>query len=182
MIGAAARIGVAFAPAIVGFCLMAFVSAVETVGDVSGICKGGAGREATDKEIEGATFADGIGTAVAGIFGGMPNTSFSQNVGLIAMTVFGALVANVCYVSWPRRIAFMAMALVVPILANGVRAFGTIYAAYWTSVERATGFDHIVYGWIFFGLVMAAVLAIGWRWFDRDPDAIAAGEAWPASS
>ena len=72
--------------AIVGFCLMAFVSAVETVGDVSGICKGGAGREATDKEIEGATFADGVGTAVAGIFGGMPNTSFSQNVGLIAMT------------------------------------------------------------------------------------------------
>ncbi len=72
--------------AIVGFCLMAFVSAVETVGDVSGIAKGGAGREATDREIQGATFADGFGTAIAGIFGGLPNTSFSQNVGLIAMT------------------------------------------------------------------------------------------------
>jgi xanthine permease len=72
--------------AVIGFCLMAFVSAVETVGDVSGITKGGAGREATDKEITGATYADGIGSAIAGIFGGLPNTSFSQNVGLIAMT------------------------------------------------------------------------------------------------
>jgi xanthine permease len=72
--------------AVIGFCLMGFVSAVETVGDVSGITKGGAGREATDKEIQGATFADGLGTALAGVFGALPNTSFSQNVGLVAMT------------------------------------------------------------------------------------------------
>ena len=50
--------------AVIGFCLMGFVSAVETVGDVSGITKGGAGREATDKEITGATYADGLGTAL----------------------------------------------------------------------------------------------------------------------
>lgn len=72
--------------AIIGFCFMAVISAIETVGDVSGITKGGAGREATDKEIAGATYADGLGSAVAGIFGGLPNTSFSQNVGLISMT------------------------------------------------------------------------------------------------
>ena len=72
--------------AIIGFCLMSFVSAVETVGDVSGITKGGAGREATDTEIQGATYADGLGTAISGLFGALPNTSFSQNVGLIAMT------------------------------------------------------------------------------------------------
>ncbi len=71
---------------IIGMCLMAVVSAIETVGDTSGITKGGAGREATDEEITGATFADGLGTAVAGVFGGLPNTSFSQNVGLVAMT------------------------------------------------------------------------------------------------
>jgi len=90
---------------------------------------------------------------------------------VIAMIAYGTLVANVCYVSWGRRAAFMAMALIVPVLANGVRAFGTIYAAHLSSVEQATGYDHIVYGWIFFGLVMAAVLAIGWKWFDRDPRA-----------
>ncbi len=71
---------------IIGMCFMAIISAIETVGDVSGITKGGAGREATDAEISGATYADGLGTAVAGIFGGLPNTSFSQNVGLISMT------------------------------------------------------------------------------------------------
>ena len=79
--------GVEFtAGAIIGFCLMAFVSAVETGGDVSGITKGGARREATTEELKGATFADGIGTFIAGFFGGLPNTSFSQNVGLIALT------------------------------------------------------------------------------------------------
>ncbi|MFT5743214.1 MAG: uracil-xanthine permease, partial [Paracoccaceae bacterium] len=71
---------------IIGMCLMAFISAIETVGDVSGITKGGAGREATDEEVTGATYADGLGSALAGVFGSLPNTSFSQNVGLIAMT------------------------------------------------------------------------------------------------
>lgn len=81
------RWGIEFnAAIIIGMCFMALISAIETVGDVSGITKGGAGREATDKEIEGATFADGAGSAIAGVFGGLPNTSFSQNVGLIAMT------------------------------------------------------------------------------------------------
>ena len=74
------------AAAILGFCLMAFISAIETVGDVSGITKGGAHREATNDEIKGATFADGTGTAIAGLFGALPNTSFSQNVGVIAIT------------------------------------------------------------------------------------------------
>ncbi|MGB3244289.1 MAG: nucleobase:cation symporter-2 family protein [Sulfitobacter sp.] len=71
---------------IIGMCFMAVLSMIETVGDTNGITKGGAGREATNDEITGATFADGAGTALAGVFGSLPNTSFSQNVGLIAMT------------------------------------------------------------------------------------------------
>jgi xanthine permease len=74
------------AAAVIGMCLMGVISAIETVGDISGITKGGAGREATDKEITGGTLADGFGTAISGIFGALPNTSFSQNVGLISMT------------------------------------------------------------------------------------------------
>ena len=89
---------------------------------------------------------------------------------VIAMIAFGALVANLCFVSWVRRTAFMLVCLIVPVIANGIRAFGTIYAADRSSLAAATGFDHIVYGWVFFGLVMAGVLAIGWRWFDRAPD------------
>ncbi|WP_242008117.1 exosortase A [Sphingomonas ginsenosidivorax] len=89
---------------------------------------------------------------------------------VIAMVAFGVLVANLCFLSWRRRALFLAVSVVVPVIANGVRAFGTIWAADLTSVEAATGFDHIVYGWVFFALVMAGVLALGWRWFDRAPD------------
>lgn len=89
---------------------------------------------------------------------------------VIAMVAFGVLVANLCFVSWRRRAIFLVMSIVVPVIANGIRAFGTIWAADLTSVEAATGFDHIVYGWLFFAAVMAGVLAIGWRWFDRAPD------------
>jgi exosortase A len=118
----------------------------------------------------------GVPAQVDGVLITIPNGYFevaeacSGAKFVIAMVAYGTLVANVCFVSWGRRAAFMAMALVVPIIANGLRAFGTIYAAHLTSVERATGMDHIVYGWVFFGLVMAAVIAIGWRWFDRAPD------------
>ncbi|MFC6486577.1 uracil-xanthine permease family protein [Nitratireductor sp. GCM10026969] len=73
-------------PIVIGMCFMSIISAIETVGDVSGITKGGAGREATDREISGATYADGLATAVGGVFGSLPNTSFSQNVGLVSMT------------------------------------------------------------------------------------------------
>jgi len=122
--------------AIIGFCLMAFVSAVETVGDVSGITKGGAGREATDKEIEGATYADGVGSAVAGIFGGFPNTSFSQNVGLIAMTgvmsrhvvTIGALFLIVCGLI--PKVGAVIRTIPIEVLGGGVIVmFGMVVAA-----------------------------------------------------
>ncbi|GAA0730893.1 exosortase A [Sphingomonas japonica] len=90
---------------------------------------------------------------------------------VIAMIAFGALGAHVGFVTWHRRIIFFAFAIAVPILANGVRAFSTIVAAHLTSIEAATGFDHIVYGWFFFAFVLAAVIAGAWRWFDRDPRA-----------
>lgn len=124
------------AAAIIGFCLMAFVSAVETVGDVSGITKGGAGREATDREIEGATFADGLGTAVAGVFGGLPNTSFSQNVGLIAMTgvmsrhvvTIGAIFLIVC--GLVPKFGGLIRTVPIEVLGGGVIVmFGMVVAA-----------------------------------------------------
>ncbi len=86
---------------------------------------------------------------------------------LIAMLAYGALVGNVCFQSWKRRILFMIAAVVVPVLANGIRAFGTIYIAHHTSLDFATGFDHIFYGWFFFAFVLILVMAIGWPFFDR---------------
>ncbi|MGN6357066.1 MAG: exosortase A [Novosphingobium sp.] len=86
---------------------------------------------------------------------------------LIAMVAFGVLVANVCFTSWLRRGAFLALAVALPILANGVRAWGTIFLAQYVGAERATGIDHLIYGWIFFAVVMGSSLAIAWRFFDR---------------
>lgn len=86
---------------------------------------------------------------------------------LVAMLAYGALAAHVCFRSPGRRAAFMAAAVVVPVLANGVRAWATIYAADLVGVEAATGFDHIVYGWVFFALVMIAIMGSAWPFFDR---------------
>ena len=72
--------------AVIPIVIMFIVTAVETVGDTSGITEGGLGREATDKELAGSVICDGLGSSVASFFGVLPNTSFSQNVGLIAMT------------------------------------------------------------------------------------------------
>jgi exosortase A len=86
---------------------------------------------------------------------------------LIAMIAFGALLANVCFTSWKRRALLIAACIAVPVLANGFRAFATIYVAQSVGAEAATGFDHIVYGWLFFAVVLAIVIAGAWRYFDR---------------
>ena len=72
--------------AILPVMIMFIVTAVETVGDISGVMEGGLGREATDKELSGGVICDGVGSAFAAVLGVLPNTSFSQNVGLVAMT------------------------------------------------------------------------------------------------
>ena len=66
--------------------IMAFITTIETVGDISGITAGGADREPTDRELKGGIMADGLGSAVVALFGGLPNTSYSQNVGLVSFT------------------------------------------------------------------------------------------------
>lgn len=72
--------------AVLPIMIMFIVTAVETIGDISGVMEGGMGREATDSELAGGVICDGLGSSFAAIFGVLPNTSFSQNVGLVAMT------------------------------------------------------------------------------------------------
>ena len=124
------------AAAVIGFCLMGIISAIETVGDVSGITRGGAGREATDKEITGATYADGLGTAISGMFGALPNTSFSQNVGLVAMTgvmsrhvvTIGAVFLIVC--GLVPKVGAVISTIPIEVLGGGVIVmFGMVAAA-----------------------------------------------------
>lgn len=74
------------ASAIIPICIMFIVTAVETVGDISACIEGGMEREATDTELSGGVICDGLGSTLAAFFGVLPNTSFSQNVGLVSMT------------------------------------------------------------------------------------------------
>jgi uracil-xanthine permease len=74
------------AKAIFPMIIMFLVTTIETIGDVSGITQGGLDREATDKELSGSVICDGVGSSFATLFGVLPNTSFSQNVGLVGMT------------------------------------------------------------------------------------------------
>ena len=122
--------------AVIGVTLVSIVSAVETVGDTSATAKAGAGREATDEEISGATYADGLGTAVAGVFGGLPNTSFSQNVGIVGMTgimsrhvvtIAGAIMVLCGLVP---KIGAIIASMPLPVLGGGVIVmFGMVAAA-----------------------------------------------------
>lgn len=89
---------------------------------------------------------------------------------LIAMVTLGVLVCFTRFASWRRRALFLAACVIVPILANGVRAWATIYVAQYVGAEKASGFDHIVYGWLFFAIVVAAMLGGAWRWFEREPE------------
>ena len=72
--------------AIIPLMIMFIVTAVETVGDTAGVTEGGLGREPSDKELSGSVVCDGFGSMVSACFGSLPNTSFSQNVGLVNMT------------------------------------------------------------------------------------------------
>ncbi len=122
------------------------------------------------------THASGVPAQIAGIHIHTPAGLFivaeacSGVKFLIAMVTLAVLVCFTRFTRWSRRAAFMAACIIVPILANGVRAWATIYIAQFIGAEAATGFDHIVYGWIFFAIIAAALLGGAWRFFDREPE------------
>lgn len=83
---------------------------------------------------------------------------------LIASITLGTLYAYLMYRSFQRRALFIALSALVPLLANGVRAYLIVVTAHLSNMEMAVGIDHIIYGWVFFGLVMLGLFAAG-RWF-----------------
>lgn len=80
---------------------------------------------------------------------------------LISTVVLGFLAAHLMYRSWWRRLLFLGLAFVVPIVANGFRAYGIIMIAHLSDYRLAIGVDHILYGWVFLSLVTLCLLAIG---------------------
>jgi exosortase A len=83
---------------------------------------------------------------------------------LIASIVIGVLVAGVAYRSWKRRITFLLLSALLPIIANAVRAYGIVVLAYLSGNAIATGVDHVIYGFVFFSLLTAILLTVAFRW------------------
>lgn len=86
-----------------------------------------------------------------------------------ATTAFGALYANLFFRSWRRRLTFVILALVTPIIANGLRVFFTILIGEYFGIQYATGTDHMVFGWQFFGTVLVLLFLLGWPWHEMEP-------------
>ena len=83
---------------------------------------------------------------------------------LISMISIGLLYAYLFYQSTWRRLVFIGLSILIPILANGVRAFGIIYIGHKSDMQHAVGADHLVYGWFFFAMVLFLLMMIGKFW------------------
>ncbi|MBK9234558.1 MAG: exosortase A [Rhodoferax sp.] len=95
---------------------------------------------------------------------------------LMASFMVGSLFAYLNYQSTRRRIIFMGVSLLLPILANWVRAYMIVMLGHLSNNVIATGVDHIVYGWVFFGVVIMGLFTIGARWAEPEPAAPGHGE------
>lgn len=89
---------------------------------------------------------------------------------LTATLMVGTLFAYLFYRSAGRRILFVAICVIVPVIANALRALGIILLAYATDNRVATGVDHIIYGWVFFAAVLLGLLALGRAWSESDAE------------
>lgn len=117
----------------------------------------------------------GIPVFSDGIFIRIPNGLFEVAEAcaglrfLIASVAFGFLFSYLMYQNWRKRVVFVVLSFIVPIIANGFRAFGIVIIAHATDGKVAAGVDHIVYGWGFFVAIMLLMMWVGLKF--RDPDA-----------
>jgi len=87
---------------------------------------------------------------------------------LIASAAVGALYGYLTYQKTHKQIIFFIFAITLPILANGIRAYGIVAIAYYSDMKYATGADHLVYGWLFFGLIIMLMFWIGGFFADKE--------------
>lgn len=160
------------ASAILGFVLTGFVSSIESIGDVEAICEGTAGRPASDAELQGAVAADGVGTALAAVFGAMPNTTFSQNVGLIAITgmmsrhvvTLGAVFLILC--GLVPKIGAVVTTIPIEVLGGGVIVmFGMVASA---ALSMLASVEWNQRNMLVFGVSLSLALGL-----QLEPDAVA---------
>lgn len=89
---------------------------------------------------------------------------------LIASLTLGCLYSYLTYTSIKKRIIFIIISIIVPIIANGFRAYIIVMLGHVSGMTIATGIDHLIYGWLFFGIVIFLLIMIGSRFRDADID------------
>ena len=87
---------------------------------------------------------------------------------LLASLTVGTLFAYLNYQSTSRRVAFVLVSLVVPVFANWMRAYIIVMLGHLSGNKLAAGVDHLIYGWVFFGVVIMLMFIIGARWAEPD--------------
>jgi exosortase A len=118
--------------------------------------------------------ATGIPVFREGTFFSIPSGDWSVVEGcsglryLIASITLGVLYAYLTYRSWKRRALFSIAAMIVPVFANSGRAYMIVMIAHLSDMKYALGFDHLIYGWVFFGFVMLLLFWIGSFWREDD--------------
>ncbi len=99
---------------------------------------------------------------------------------LVASFMVGTLFAYLNFNRWPKRLMFMLVSLLVPILANWLRGYLIVMIGHLSNNKLATGVDHLVYGWVFFGIIMMVMFHLGARWADA-PEPVAAAQPMPST-
>jgi exosortase A len=121
-----------------------------------------------------AVRATGIPVYREGLFFSLPSGNWSVVEAcsgvryLIASLTLGCLYAYITYRSLTKRLVFILFSILVPIAANGLRAYMIVMIGHLSGMEYATGVDHLVYGWFFFGIVMLILFAVGAIWRDEE--------------
>lgn len=116
---------------------------------------------------------NGIPVYVDGLYIQIPTGMFEVAVAcsgiryLIASVAVGTLFSYLTYNKTYKKILFVLFALTLPILANGIRAYGIVAIAYYSDMKYATGADHLVYGWLFFGVVIMLMFWVGGFFADK---------------
>lgn len=87
----------------------------------------------------------------------------------ISCLFLGYIYAAINFVSIPKRILFLAFAIVLPIVANGLRVFGIIMLGHYVDMKYAKGFDHLFVGWVFFFIVTGVLILVGIMFADKKP-------------
>jgi len=129
---------------------------------------------------------NGIPVFVDGLYIQIPTGMFEVAVAcsgiryLIASIAVGTLFAYLTYNKTYKQVLFILFAMLLPILANGIRAYGIVAIAYYSDMKYATGVDHLIYGWLFFGVVIMLMFYIGGLFADEDSadkELVVAGDA-----